>query len=109
MSTHAVLCTHSKKTTKGNEMKVSIAGYQEEAVCQHCGRNLRHGVCLSDGRIVGATCLDKKLSKPKSYFGKSYRLGAEKIIVAAKVAQFKAPHQWAQYGVNKQTLEFDLV
>ena len=34
---------------------VSIISYREECNCDHCGRNLKHGIVLSDGRTVGAT------------------------------------------------------
>lgn len=83
-----------------------IVGYEKDTVCGHCGRVLVHGVRLSDGRTVGAMCLDKKLSAPKTYSGRSYRLGSELIIKAAKVAEFYDPSQWARFGVNQKTMEF---
>ena len=87
---------------------ITIVGYEQEGNCEHCGRALKHCIRISDGRIVGATCLDKKISKPKTYQGKNYRLGAELIIKAAKVAQFKSPNQWSRYGVNQNTMTFEL-
>ena len=88
---------------------IEIVGYEEECHCMHCGRALRHGIRISDGRTVGATCLDKKLTAPKVYQGKKYRLGAELSIRAAKVAQFYAPAAWSRFGVNAETLRFEAV
>ncbi|MDX3998414.1 hypothetical protein, partial [Pseudomonas aeruginosa] len=71
--------------------QISIVGYESDCNCEHCGRALRHGIRLSDGRLVGATCLDKKLTKPRLHQGKSFRFGAEHIIKIAKVVQFYSP------------------
>lgn len=86
---------------------LKITGYEQDCNCEHCGRHLVHGIRLSDGRVVGATCLDKKLTLPKVYQGKKYRLGSELIIKAAKVAQFKSHDQWPRYGVNDHTMTFE--
>jgi hypothetical protein len=83
-----------------------IVGYEQECNCEHCGRALVHGVKLADGRIVGATCLDKKLSLPRVRDGKSYRYGSEYIVKVAKVVHFKSADKWAAYGVNKQSTVF---
>lgn len=89
--------------------EINIVGYETDCNCEHCGRHLKHGVRISDGRVVGATCLDKKITQPKVYQGKKYRLGAEKIINAAKVSQFISPDQWLRYGVNTETLRFQAI
>jgi len=85
---------------------VNIVGYQQEEVCQHRGRKLKHGIVLDNGMIVGATCLDKVLTAPKQYNGKAYRLGTELIIRAAKVVQMKTPAAWSRYGVSAETIRF---
>lgn len=87
--------------------QISITGYEQDCNCEHCGRPLKHGIRISDGRIVGATCLDKKLTQPKMYHGKKYRLGAELIIRAAKVVQWKQPSEWSRYGVSAATIQFE--
>jgi hypothetical protein len=87
--------------------QIAIVGYEQESNCEHCGRSLVHGIRLSDGRVVGATCLDKQLTQPKEYQGKKFRLGAELIIRAAKVAQFYVPHQWRRFGIDHNTLTFE--
>ena len=86
--------------------KIEIVGYEQDGNCQHCGRALKHCIKLSDGRIVGATCFDKKLTKPRQQQGKSYRVGAENIVRYAKVVQFYAPQNWARYGVSASSLVF---
>lgn len=88
---------------------ISIVGYEQDCNCEHCGRALRHGIRISDGRVVGATCLDKKLTAPKIYRGKKYRLGAELIIRAAKVVEWKQPADWSLYGVSAGTIQFEAV
>lgn len=79
----------------------TIQGYETECFCDHCGRSLKHGIILSDGRTVGATCLDKKLTKPLEHNGKKYRLGSEYIIKCAKVIDKVAPQYWSTYGVSQ--------
>lgn len=87
---------------------IEIVGYEQDTLCAHCNRKLKHGIVLSDGRTVGATCLDKQLTEPKQYQGKKFRLGSELIINAAKVVQFKDPRSWGRFGVSHQTLQFTL-
>lgn len=83
-----------------NTTMFTIQGYQTECNCQHCGRLLKHGIVLSDGRIVGATCLDKKLTQPFIHNGKKYRLGTDYIVKAAKVIQRVDQAHWFNYGVS---------
>jgi hypothetical protein len=98
------LLSDFEDTTVG---QISIVGYKQDCKCEHCGRNLVHGIRISDGRIVGATCLDKKLTKAKVYGTKKYRLGAELIVRAAKVVQWKQPSEWSAYGVSPLTIQFE--
>lgn len=88
-------------------MQLVIAGYEREAVCEHCGRRLVHGIRMADGRTVGATCLDRKLTLPKVYQGKRYRMGSAYIIRAAKVVQLYPPSKWDAYGVSQWGITFD--
>ena len=87
--------------------QVEIVGYEQHGNCEHCRRPLKHCIRISDGRIVGATCFDKKLTKPRVYQGKSYRFGSEHIVRIAKVVQFVPPHRWSTYGVNEQSARFE--
>ncbi len=88
-----------------------ITGYENDADgeinCEHCGRGLKHGIRISDGRLVGAACLNKQLTKPKQHQGKAYRIGPALIVKAAKCVQFAPEHRWATYGVNKHTITFE--
>lgn len=88
---------------------IAIVGYEQDCNCEHCGRPLVHGVRISDGRVVGATCLDKKLTAPRvdSRTKKQYRFGSEFIIRCAKVAQFHAPISWARFGVSQSSMIFE--
>lgn len=87
---------------------IEIMGYETDCNCEHCGRPLKHGIRISDGRVVGAICLDKKLTVPRieRFTGKKYRLGAEFIIRAAKVCQFYAPASWPRFQINAESLSF---
>ena len=87
--------------------QITITGYEQECSCEHCGRALKHGIRLLDGRIVGAQCLDKKLTAPRIKSGKKYRYGTQHIIKIAKVVQWKSPDVWSRYGVNQQSTVFD--
>lgn len=88
---------------------IVITGYTEDCNCEHCGRNLRHGIRISDGRVVGAQCFDRVLTLPKTYSGKSYRVGAENIIRYAKIAErFTAQAAESRFGVGLSQRTFRL-
>ncbi len=91
-----------------NTEMVAITGYEQDGWCEHCGRKLRHCIRISDGRIVGATCFDKKITKPKVYQGKPYRVGSQHIIHTAKVVQFRSADKWSRYGVSANTIQFEV-
>lgn len=90
-------------------VNITIVGYEKGGKCEHCGRVLKHGIRISDGRIVGAQCLNKQLTKPRTYQGKKYRFGAEHIIKIAKVVEYKTPFEWSRYGVSVQSTIFEAV
>lgn len=87
--------------------QIQIIGYRENGECDHCGRALRHCIQIDDGRTVGATCLDKKLSAPKTYNGKTYRVGASFIVKVAKVVERVSPAYWSRYGINEHAVTFE--
>lgn len=88
--------------------QVSIVGYATEVHCDHCGRALKHGVRIDDGRTVGATCLVNKLTVPRRHMGKVYRYAAETVVHMAKVVERVQPGAWDRYGVNAESVEFEL-
>lgn len=88
---------------------VQIIGYTEEGHCDHCGRALRHCIQIDDGRTVGATCLGKKLTAPKVYNGKQYRMDATSIIHTAKVVARRPQNRWYDFGVSDQMVAFELI
>ncbi len=85
---------------------IAIVGYEQEGHCEHCGRALKHCIRISDGRIVGATCFDKKLTAPRTYQGKNYRIGSEGVVRLAKIAQYVPAHNWGRYGVAAHNFDF---
>ena len=87
---------------------LQIVGYEPEHGCDHCGRALLHGIALSDGRVVGATCFDKKLTKPKEYNGRKYRVGAEEIIRLARNAR-KSDQELRRMGLSIHHFQFTSV
>ena len=89
---------------------LAITGYEQEGRCEHCGRALKHCIRISDGRIVGATCFDKKLTQPRVSGGKKYRVGSQWIIRLAKIAQFVPADKWStRYGVSAYHMVFEAV
>lgn len=66
---------------------ISITGYEQEGHCEHCGRPLKHCIRIDDGRVVGATCFNKILTKPRMYYGKPYRIGEENVVRYAKLVE----------------------
>ena len=86
---------------------LQINGYEQDGYCAHCGRTLKHCIVLHDGSIVGATCFDKQLTKPRKYQGKTYRVGAEKIIMMAKAIQFWSEQRRKAAGFYPERFIFE--
>lgn len=86
---------------------LTIVGYEQDGICQHCGRTLKHCIRINDGEIVGADCFDKKMTKAKTYQGKAYRVGAERIRELAKAAQFWSPSRRALAGLHPELFNFE--
>lgn len=86
---------------------LTIVGYEQEGICAHCGRALKHCVRVSTGEIVGADCFDRKLTKPRTYQGKSYRVGAERVRYLAKAAQFWTPSRQLLAGLGPEMFSFE--
>lgn len=84
---------------------ISITGYEQDGHCEHCGRSLKHCIRVDDGRIVGATCFNKVITKPKQYNGKNYRIGEENVIRYAKLAELG---KLAKAGIYAYQLTFEL-
>lgn len=90
-------------------MIISISGYQNECICQHCNRNLKHGIVLSDGRIVGATCFATKLTEPKTdRNNKKYRDKPDTIIHLAKLMQYRDSDYHYRLGYMPSSFQFSL-
>ena len=92
--------------------KIVISGYELDGTmtqrCDHCNKRLKHAIKLSDGRQVGAQCLNIKLTKARVYDGKKYRHGQSFIIKAAKVVQFVTDEsKWVSYGVSREAIVYD--
>lgn len=81
---------------------ICITGYIRDGYeCSHCGRELKHCV-VTDSGIFGAACFANKLTKPRAYNGKKYRLSTDAVISLAKMARDSARH-----GVGPQQLTFE--
>jgi len=80
---------------------INITGYFEDGCCGHCGRELRHCV-QTDAGTFGAACFDKVVTKPRTYRGKSYRLGAAAVISLAKMAR-----NAAHYNLTADQFSFE--
>lgn len=88
---------------------ISIIGYEQDGSCEHCGRTLKHCIRISDSRLVGATCFDKKITLPKTYQGKKFRIGSSEVIRLAKIAEYVPVPDWKkQYGISANNLTFEL-
>lgn len=88
--------------------EIAIVGYEQDGHCEHCGRALRHCIRISDGRLVGATCFDRVLTKPRVYQGKAYRVGSDAIIRYAKIVAFYTTEAASRrFGVEPHMLRFE--
>ena len=77
----------NQEHTMSNATSIAITGYEKECNCEHCGRPLVHGIRISDGRVVGASCFNNTLTCPRIYNGKPYRIGEANVIRYAKAAE----------------------
>ena len=91
--------------------KLTIAGYEQEGNCEHCGRKLKHCIKIEENgvqRIVGATCFAKKMTKPQEYQGRKYRLDAADIIDKAKWLECRSWEwltTWKGFTLSQITFE----
>jgi hypothetical protein len=83
-----------------------ITGYTQEGRCEHCNRPLKH-VIKTDRGEFGATCIDKKLTKPRIQNGKSYRVGSEHIVFLAKAQEFWSVAKQVANGLYLSHFTFD--
>ena len=86
---------------------LTIVSYEQDGHCEHCGRPLKHCIKLDDGRIVGATCFAKVLTKPLKHYKKSYRLGPAEIIRYAQCAARYSEAGLAKLGLSTKNLTFE--
>ncbi len=87
--------------------QIEIVGYEQDGHCEHCGRKLRHCIRIDDGRIVGATCFDQKLTLPLVYQGKKYRIGPENVIRYARLRErFNASALQSRFGLGPSHFVF---
>ncbi|MBU6189476.1 MAG: hypothetical protein KGR68_09170 [Betaproteobacteria bacterium] len=79
---------------------IIVTGYSKGGCCMHCGRELLHCV-QTDAGVFGARCFAAKVTAPRSYRGKSYRLSTDAVLDLAKRA-----HNPAHYGISAEALTF---
>ena len=63
--------------------KLTIAGYEQEGNCEHCGRKLKHCIKIEENgvqRIVGATCFAKKMTQEINGLPALFFLNINKIL-----------------------------
>lgn len=66
---------------------IRITGYYRDGYeCCHCGRELKHCIATDRG-VFGAACFSNKITKPRVYNGRKYRLSTDAVISLAKMAR----------------------
>ena len=85
---------------------ICITGYTNETDCMCCGQSLKHGV-VTDAGVFGGQCFARKITAPRRYAGKAYRLTASAVVDMAKVVQRVPADRWSQYGVSKAARTFE--
>lgn len=81
--------------------QINVIGYFEGGACGCCGRELRHCV-QTDAGTYGARCFAVKVTKPRTYSGKPYRLSTDAVISLAKQARNPA-----RFGLQSHHLAFE--
>jgi hypothetical protein len=74
--------------------RITITGYFQTGCCMHCGRELLHCV-QTDAGTFGAACFGKRVTKPRTYRGKAYRLSTDAVISLARTAHRLTSEQLA--------------
>ena len=81
---------------------ITITGYHCFGYeCSHCGRELKHCVA-TDAGVFGAACFANKLTKPRVYNGRKFRLSTDAVVSLAKMARDPARH-----GIGAYQLTFE--
>jgi hypothetical protein len=84
-----------------NTAPITVTGYFEGGSCGCCGRELRHCV-QTDAGTFGARCFAVKVTKPRIYAGKPYRLSTDAVISLAKQARNPV-----RFGLQAHHLSFE--
>lgn len=79
---------------------ITVTGYSNNGCCMHCGRELLHCV-QTDAGVFGAQCFAAKVTAPRTYRGKTYRLSTGALLDLAKKA-----HNPAWYSIPAEALTF---
>lgn len=58
---------------------LTINGYKTECTCEHCGRNLKLGVCTTERGTIGADCFVKLIAKNTKRYSGNGKPSAEMV------------------------------
>jgi len=89
-------------------MQISIIGYEPEHSCDHCGRNLTHGIQTDRLGVVGADCLNKMIVANRKRFSGNGKPGASLIRTFAKLRQRDSWESLRRIGYAPHHFDFEV-
>lgn len=87
---------------------ITILGYEKECSCDHCGRDLIHGVRTSMYGIIGADCFNRLIKADRKKFSGNGKPGATYTRTLAKLAERDSPDQLRRMGYGPHHFVFEL-
>jgi hypothetical protein len=79
---------------------ISIRGYEPECSCDHCGRQLQHGVQTDVLGVIGADCFNRLIKADKKRFSGNGKPGASLIRTYAKLRERDSDASLMRLGYN---------
>jgi hypothetical protein len=85
----------------------TITGYQEMCECEHCGRSLKIGICVSGLGIIGADCFNKMIVSDRKRFSGNGKPGAPYLRELA-IRSMKSPEYLSRRGYSSAIFDFEI-
>lgn len=89
-------------------MILSIVGYERECSCDHCGRDLQHGVRTDLLGTIGADCFNRLIKADKKKFSGNGKPGASLIRTYAKLRERDSWESLKRIGYGPWHFQFEL-
>ena|SRR6185503_20666342 len=87
---------------------ISITGYEQECSCDHCGRDLQHGVRTDRMGTIGADCFNKLILADRKKFSRDGKPGAPYVRTLAKLRERDRWETLSRFGYGPHHFVFEM-